>query len=381
MLLPSDNGIPGALPSVAGLAGSRRPRLRILANGAVLAGVMSAEVRSSNYYCADRFRVAAALGTTPSVTARFWASSDDVLLDVQMLPGQDEGSDGWVSIVQGAVDAVRIDAIANVISLEGRDLSARLIEARTQETFANRTSSEIVTLLAQRHGLDVDIQATTTPVGRYWQLEHDSITLDSFSRATTEWDLLVTLAQYEGFDVWVSGSTLHFRQTLDAVSDVVAIRPIATASGPPNVTSLQLERALTLARDIDVTVKSWNSRHATAFVQTARSTVGQQRSGTPQRYVYVVPNLTPDAALKLAQRRLAELSRHERVLVADMPGDILLTPRMQLRLEGTSTAFDQIYWIDEIERRLDVPNGFTQRVRAKNASPRSQATAATEPVN
>ena len=36
-----------------------------------------------------------------------------------------------------------------------------------------------------------------------------------------------------------------------------------------------------------------------------------------QRHVFVVPNLTPDEALKLAQQKLAELTRHERVLVAE----------------------------------------------------------------
>ena len=49
------------------------------------------------------------------------------------------------------------------------------------------------------------------------------------------------------------------------------LRAVATQTGPANVTSLRLERALTLARDIVVTVKSWNSRQQAAFTQTARS--------------------------------------------------------------------------------------------------------------
>jgi hypothetical protein len=57
-----------------------------------------------------------------------------------------------------------------------------------------------------------------------------------------------------------------------------------------------------------------------------------------------------------------------------MPGELALTPRQPIRLEGTGTSFDQIYWIDEITRSIDVATGFTQRLRARNSSTGSQAT-------
>jgi phage protein D len=361
------------------LSSVRQPGLRLLANGAPVPGAIEAEILSNNHYAADRFRVTVALGSNPAAP---WSFSTDILLDIQFtLDGM-----SWTSLLQGAVDTVEIDPIDNLLRLAGRDLTAALVESRTQETFANRTSSEIAELLASRHGLSTDVQPTTTPVGRYWQLEHDRIMLDQFSHATTEWDLLVTLAQHEGFDVWLSGTTLHFRPPVATPSTIVVLRPVATLNGPANITALRLERSLTLARDIEVTVKSWNSRQQNAFVQTARATgpsMGKTGPGLqrkPQRYVYVVPNLTPDDALKLAQRRLAELSQHERVVVADMPGELTLAPRMQLRVEGTATDFDQVYWIDEIERRLHVTEGFTQCVRAKNASPASQATSPSDEV-
>jgi len=267
---------------------------------------------------------------------------------------------------------------ANRLTLHGRDYAARLIEARTQETFANQTSSEIATTIAARHGLIADAQSTTTPVGRYWQLEHDRVTLDQFSRTTTEWDLLTTLAGHKGFDLWVTGTTLHFRPAATSATPNAILRPVATLTGPANVTTLRLERSLTLARDIEVTVKSWNNRQQAAFIQTARRTSqgqGQGKAGgPPQKYVYVVPNLTPDDALKLAQRKLAELSAHERLVTADMPGELALAPRQQIRLEGTGTGFDQPYWIDSIDRHLHFARGFTQRLHARNTSAGSQTT-------
>jgi hypothetical protein len=129
--------------------------------------------------------------------------------------------------------------------------------------------------------------------------------------------------------------------------------------------SLRLERALTFAGDIIVTVKSWHSRKGTACAQTART---QRGAASSRDYVYVVPNLTPDAAQAYAQTVLDELTRHELVVNLEMPGELVLTPRMSLLLQGTDTIFDTVLRIDEIERRLHATRGFTQRLRARAAS-------------
>ena len=344
----------------------RQPRLLVSAEGLAVQNAVSARVTSNNHYAADRFSLVVALGNTPPAA---WMSSDRLMVDIGvMMDGTSR------NLIQGEVDQLEMDAVRRLVFLSGRDLTARLIEARTQESFSNRTASEIATLLAQRRGLTADVTQTTTPVGRYWQLQRDRITLDQFSRATTEWDLLVTLAGLEGFDVWVTGTTLHFRPARAPQGPGFTLRATAGPLGRANVTGLRLERALTLARDIEVVVKSWNARQQQAFIRTARRRRGTSRGGEVQRHVYIVPNLTPDEALKLAQRRLQELTRHERVVVAEMPGELDMAPRNQIRLEGTNTDFDQEYWIDEVDRTLHVARGFTQTLRARNASTSSQAT-------
>ncbi len=60
------------------------------------------------------------------------------------------------SLLQGEADSVSIDPINNTAEIDGRDLTARLLDARTQETFANQTASEIANTLAARHGLTPD---------------------------------------------------------------------------------------------------------------------------------------------------------------------------------------------------------------------------------
>jgi phage protein D len=337
----------------------RQPRLRVLANGAEVAGAIEASVTSNNHYAADRFHVTLApIPVTLAATAA-------ITLEVQFSL---DGGASFSSLVQGVVDMLDLDPVQGTLTLIGRDLTATMIETRTQDTFANQTSSEIATTLAGRHGLAANVAATTTPVGRYWELEHDRLVLNEFSHATTEWDLLVTLAQHEGFDVWVGGNTLNFQPPLASNAPQAVLRPMATETGSVNVMSLRLERALTLAGAIEVTVKSWHSRQGSTCMQTASN----GGAGNPLSYVYVVPNLTPDQALNLAQKRLAELTQHERVVSVEMPGELALAPRMMLRLEGTGTDFDQSYWIDEIERHLSVRHGFTQRLRAKNSSSQGQ---------
>ena len=331
--------------------GVRYPRLWVQANGAVVPGAFEAEVTNNCHYAADRFRLGLALSADPARGSAWWADQDTVGIDIAISLGDDH-----VNLVHGRVDSIEIDPLNDVVKMTGRDLSADLIEARAQGTFANQTSSDIATILAGRHQLSADVETTATPVGRYWQLEHDSLVLDGFARVTTEWDLLVKLAQYEGFAVWVQGTTLHFR-AVDAFAPPTVLQA-ATLRG------LRLERSLNLAQRVQVTVKSWHSRAAQSYTQTASSGQMTGSGSKTQSYIYVAPNLTPDLALRLAQRRLAELTRHERVIVAEMPGELSLAPGRSILLQGSNTAFDCAYRIDSLARRLDMAHGFTQRLRA-----------------
>jgi hypothetical protein len=94
-----------------------------------------------------------------------------------------------------------------------------------------------------------------------------------------------------------------------------------------------------------------------------------------QRYVFVKPNLTQAQALQFGQQMLAELTKHERIVEVTMPGELTLTPRNMVRLQGTGSSFDQVYYVDRISRTLAFEGGFLQTVRLKNSSPRTLAAA------
>jgi phage protein D len=208
----------------------RQPRLQVLADGMILPGVLATEVTSNNYYAADRFSVRLAISADPQGLASWDArTASSIELQIGL------GASGWTSLITGNIDSLSADPIAGTVQIEGRDLSSGLIEARTQEAFANQTASDVATILAGRHGLTAQATATTTPVGRYYSADHNRVTLDRFTRASTEWDLLVWLAQQENFDVFVTGTSLYFQPAQTDPTPVMVLQASSGGAVPPNI--------------------------------------------------------------------------------------------------------------------------------------------------
>lgn len=336
--------------------------------------VISASVSSNNYYQADTFTLEFAIPRTPE-SVGFWGEQPRLLVDVQI----SMSGDGWASLIIGQIDSVSIDPIGGRVECSGRDLSAQLIEARTAENFSNQTASQIATTLAARHGLKAKVTTTTTLSGRYLQDRYTAETASHYSHSTTEWDLLVKLARYEGFDCYVFGQTLYFNPRIDPSSAPYALLCDLSTDPVTGNCNVSLSRALTLARDIEVRVKSYDSRNQRGFEKVARAAgaKGAQHGHSSDKkldkqIVYIVrPNLTEVDAQTLANNTLREMSRHERIIEASMPGDLILTPRMMVSLQGTGTKFDQVYYADQVTRHIHFQQGFTMTLRAKNRSAES----------
>lgn len=328
------------LPGDGGLvrSGVRAPRLRVLADGAAVPGVISADVKSNGYAAADRFtvRLAAAAGGLAAVDAV------GVRLDVQV------GFDGgWTSLIVGEVDRVVLDAIGGVVEVDGRDLSALLLDSRVDETFANRTSGEIVAVIAARHGLAVDIAAGGSAAGRFYQADRERVALGQFARAMTEWDLVAGLAQRDGFTASMAGATLRFGPLED--TGVVTLTP-------GDCEAMQMEHVMPMQRSIEVTVRSWDQQGGAAVTRTASG----GGAGRAWKHHVTRPNLPAEEAQTLAERVLADLVRQERRVDVRMPGELGISVRGRVLVQGTATAWDRVYAVGEVNRRLDVRHGFTQ---------------------
>jgi len=310
-----------------------------------VAGVLDVEISSNSYLSADRYRLRVSL--TASGYA-MWAANQ-IELDIQL------GLDGaWTSMILGLADCVEVDPARGEVLVEGRDLTARFITARTQENFENRTASDIATTLALRQGLAPAVTPTTALVGRDFQNDHSRTTLDQHAKSTTEWDLLTRLAEQEGFDVWVTGRVLNFSP--------LALDDAPLLLTPEDCISIRLERNLALSSGLSVSVKSWDCRGNQAITQTAAIS---GNAGTAASYVVVRPNMGAEAAQSLAQRILAQMAQQARRVAIEMPGDLTTQPRDTLVVAGTGTDFDGIYILTAVERRMSFQHGFLQTIEAR----------------
>ncbi len=363
----------GALnnPDVAG--GMRQPRLRALTDGKPIGGAIEASVTSNAHYQADRFSATFSLYADPAYGPAWWGGKDTLLLDIQ---ASLDGGQSWTSLIIGEASQVSLRLLQGEVHVDGRDLTGRFIDAKTQETFLNQTSSQVAVTLAGRHGMTADVVPTSTPVGRFYTADHDHITTGQFSRTTTEWDLLTFLAQQEGYDVWVSGTVLHFRPKAQPNATPWLVkwtgRGQNAAAPRSNAMDLELDRSLTIAKGLVVEVRSWSSRNGRGFTKTAKASGKGGGKEQPQKIAIQRPNLTEDEAQKLANRILAEESRHERVIRWREPADLALSPRNLVRLEGTGSSWDQTYYVASVQRRLSYDGGFVMSIEAKNHSADSQ---------
>jgi phage protein D len=335
------------------------PLVRVLAEGVPLPAPVTASVLSNGHFHAGEFSLVFAAS---SGVGTWWDASPPWVLDVQV----SADGIGFTTLITGEVDQIEYDVATGQVLLAGRDFVAAMIEAPTQETFQNRTSSEIAGAIAARHGLAAAVVPTSTLAGTFYQQDHVRNSLGAFARARTEWDLLTWLAQHEGCDVWVQGRTLYFQPLAQpGLPDfTVLVGTDANGVAVANVEQLRCTRALTLAKGAQVDVHSWSSRQQRAFVKTART----GKAGTARRYVVVRPNLAEDQAAAMARNMLEQVGRQERIIEIEMPGETSLTPRSQVAVLGTGSSFDQSYWVDWIHRQVSMA-GFRQSLRLKNHSP------------
>jgi len=362
---------------------ARQPRGIVKVNDVVLPGWIDFEVDNNAFFHADTFRCRFAVSALPAEYSKAWWASQPSIF-VELFIGFPADVDSFSaaeleSFIYGQVDDVSYDPVDATIEVSGRDKTADFIDAKTYEQFVNHTSSMIATELATRHGLTPVVTKTTTKVGTYYAQENRRIPLDR-----SEWDLLTWLAEEEGFSVYVKGRELHFEPQVQPDADQYALKwqdpaPDADIASPVfNGVALTCSRNLTLAKDIVVYVRSWNTKQKKGFTvkaqaSHAKTTTGgaAPASGASQIYSFVKPGLTREEAQAMANSKLKDLSAHEMKITADLPGDNLLALTTLVNLSGTGTAFDQVYYPDSITRRLSFSGGYEMRLSAKNHSPES----------
>jgi phage protein D len=347
----------------------------------VIPGWTEFSVDNNNFASADTFSVTFALSALPSDRDANWLSQQKQLR-VELFAGVPSDPSSWTAAeltrrIVGTVDNVDIDPVAGTAHLSGRDFTQRLIDEKSTAKFQNKTASQIATELATKHGLTPVVTKTTTVVGKYYQIDREHM-----QNARTDWDLLCQIARTEQFVVYVRGEELHVepRPSQSAAPYVITWTAPDSRTGyaSSNVERIKFERALTVAKGVIVVVRSWNDADQAAYTATypkkARTTAspGQAWSG-PQTYYYSVPNLTQEKVEQLAQAKHAEITQHEMKVEFELPaaGNDTLDITSVVRIAGTGTPFDQLYFPDSLRRELSFTGGYTLTVSAKNHAPDS----------
>lgn len=358
------------------VSAARQPRGIVQVNGVRVDGWIRFEADNNVYSEADTFRVTFALSALPAAYGdNFWSVTNEIFIEI--FAGFPVDAENYTvselkSLVYGRVDDVEYDPVQRHLYASGRDLTAILIDARTTETFQNLTSSQVVAKIAARNGFTPVITATTGYSGKF--LQTDTVKVNT---QRSEWDVVTTLAAGEGFIAFIKGKELHFQPLPPAGTNVYPLKwePPSDQNGAYgfNGKTIQFRRSLNIAKGIVVEISfTMPNKKGTFKVRYPNKatgiTVGQSKSSA-QLYQRTVQRITRDAALKLAQKEHASITRHEVKISATLPADNVLAVTSLIVVSGTATAFDQTYYPESVVREMDIHSGYTMTVQAKNHSP------------
>ncbi|HEY1857597.1 hypothetical protein [Acidocella sp.] len=352
---------------------ARAPRVQVLANGAAITGLLSVQWTDPRVYHVGSFSISKSFTPFDPNGPAWWADTANKQIDIEISLALDGGF--FAPMFSGQVDSHALDPLRQTIHLHGRDGAAVFLDTCITQTYQNLTSSEIATTLAQSHGLTAEVTSTATLVGRYYNADHDTIAAGGFSRAVNEWDLLCLLGQREGILPYVQGATLYFQvPPVLAPSYALGVGQNADGVMMSNCKTLLCERALTMARDVKVTVNSWHSGKKTIVTGSAvtKTLTPASTSVPPTGYMFEIPNLTSAQASAAAQRLALDIAQHERTITASLPGINTLTPNTVFTITGTGTDYDGIdYFPSHVTHSVTPQRGFETIVSAKNYSPLS----------
>lgn len=344
------------------IAGVVKPNAQIKINNKQCSWT-SLDIESTNSYRADTFRIVFPTQDQPNFIF-------DELIDTEQLNVEinlDDGR-GLKRFLVGDVDYIEVDPFTKIAVITGRDYVARFLDNTTTERYPSYTSAQIIFALAVKHKLKTRVTETTVPVGSYYMEEYSKLTTN-----TSEWDLMMSLAQREDFDLYVDGDTLVFAPKPTTKNYyIVENKDVSSGVSASNVTRIKFHRNYTIANDISVVVHGFDLLTQKTYRQSVSRRHVPNRGQKRQKYIASVPGITQEQASQMAQSVALQLSLHEKTFRATLAGDNILTPRDIIKVTGYGSRWDQLYYPVTVARHVSFGGDYNMIVDAKNHDPNTQ---------
>ena len=262
----------------------------------------------------------------------------------------------------GKIDGVRPEFTdRNTVQLIGRDYSAPLLDTEFNLAFANRTASQIATLLAEKRGLTPVVTSTEAFVAR------------EIYKDKKEWEILQQLADEEGFICYVNHKKeLYFGPRSDQDEEVVKTLTYHREKEKSNLMSITFDDS-NIGIINKVIVRRWIGKKKTLVQGEAKNEDLIKKYGEKVRIVYGGTKIkTNEQAKAQAEKQLKEWSRS--VVTAESVetiGDVELLAEKKIYVAGCG-RFDGAYYIDRTRQRLS-RDGFGTEMDLTTQRPDSAA--------
>lgn len=358
-----------------------------------LAQVVECSVTNNNFYMADTWEVSAALsGQKPPYNSPLWWGEQSIIEGSVIASLQPIGKGQGVDLVKGPTDDAGIKLRDNRIILSGRDYTSWFIDTRLSDTFLdvqngkiflNMSASQIVSTLVSQYfpSIQTNITTTKTVIGQYAGAQNAIM-----FRNRSLWDVITWLAQNETgvddngrltpFVAYLSGKTLYFGP-MQSDNGIFLINWNTLS----NACDIDLERNLTLANDIRVTVQGWGpmGRYQAVASGTHAAAPSTDFPKGYQHYVYTINGLSAQQASNRATALALSLSQHELSARVEMPANFALNPYGQVRLRNLApdrklTVWDTDYWVNAVTWRFNLTDGAMMNLWLKNHPTGQQVT-------
>jgi phage protein D/phage baseplate assembly protein gpV len=263
-------------------------------------------------------------------------------------------------VFKGEITALELtidDDAAPRYSVRGYNRAHRLQRGRQSRTFLNVTDSDIATTIASESGLQGATDSTSEVFDYVAQNNQ------------TNWEFLLERARRNGYELFVSGTTLHFRKPhLDGAAT-------ASAALGDNVRRLNL-RVTSAGQVGGVTVQGWDPATKQAVVGRSRSgaltvkgdappQLGSElagRFGTATMHVANHAVRTQSEATTVAQALADDLQGSVVQVEAEVIGSHDLTPGKLISLKALGTRFNGDYYVTSATHRVGDRQSYISQI-------------------